>query len=179
MHMSRQANKWADFTVLGVDPGLASTGWGVVLKAQGSASEDGQARFKAQGWGVIKTDPGLTREGRLEIVYSELQTVIKKCQPDLVAIEEVYFGKNAKTAMMVGQAQGVAMLAASSLGIKVCLLSPLQVKNAVVGYGRAEKAQVQELVKKQLGMQELPKPNHAADGLAVALTALVTNFELK
>lgn len=169
--MSSQEN----LVILGVDPGLASTGWGVIkklkVKSEKLKMKDGWGAIK---YGVIRTKAGEVREERLQKIYDELQKLIKKYQPDLMAIEEVFFGKNAKTAMMVGQAQGVAVLAAVNLGKAIETFTPLQVKNAIVGYGRAEKRQVQVMVQKQLEMSKIPKPDDAADGLAVALTAAVT-----
>lgn len=162
--------------VLGIDPGLASTGWGVVDKSEikNQRSKIRTEKLKVLGYGVIKTKPGVKRAERLKKIYEELSGLIEKYQPELVVVEEVFFGKNAKTAMMVGQAQGVIMLAAVNLERPVLVVTPLQVKNAVCGYGRAEKGQVQAMVQRQLGMGEKPKSDDAADALAVALTAAVT-----
>lgn len=157
--------------ILGIDPGLASTGWGAIQKLK-SKNE----KLKVLGYGVIRTQSLLERAERLRKIYEELSGLIKRYQPELVVVEEVFFGKNAKTAMMVGQGQGVAMLAAVNLKRPVLVVTPLQVKNAVCGYGRAEKGQVQAMVQRQLGMNEKPKPDDAADALATALTAAVTRI---
>ena len=166
-------------TILGIDPGLASVGWGAVGKGVGNREQATVGSdWSVLGYGVVRTKAGAARPKRLKKIYKELTGLIKKFQPDLLAVEEVFFGKNAKTAMMVGQAQGVAVLAAVNLGVKVIGVTPLQVKNAIVGYGRAEKEQIQIMIQQQLGMKKRPKPDDAADALAVALTAAVSNFDI-
>lgn len=168
-------SSFTNFVIVGIDPGLASTGWGVIKELK---VKSGKLKVK-DGWelikyGVIRTKVEEVREERLKIIYDELQEVIKNYSPNLVAIEDVFFGKNAKTAMLVGQAQGVAILAAVNLGKGVRSFTPLQVKNAITGYGRAEKVQIQKMIQEQLFLKEIPKPDDAADALAVALTAAVT-----
>lgn len=154
---------------MGIDPGLANTGWGVIKMS------NVKEKWEAVQWGVIRTRPGTKKGERLKEIYEELQEIIQKYQPNLVAIEEVFFGKNAKTAMMVGEARGVIILAALNAKILIEEFTPLQVKSAIVGYGRAEKTQIQKMVRQELNLPEIPKPDDAADGLAAALTAAVTS----
>ncbi len=147
--------------ILGIDPGVATTGWAVISD-------------QTVDYGVIKTKAGIPMPERLAKIYCELNKIIKKFAPDICAIEEIYFGKNAKTAMMVGQARGVAVLAAINAKMKMAEFTPLQVKTAITGYGRAEKMQIQKMVQKLLSLDELPKPDDAADALAVAICAAVS-----
>ena len=148
--------------VMGIDPGTATTGWGIVKKMQ-------NANCKMQNYGTIKTEAKTEFPERLKKIYRELRKIIKKYKPNVVVIEELFFAKNVKTAISVGQARGVAILAAVQSGIEVREFTPLQIKQALVGYGRAEKFQVQKMVKALLGLKEIPKPDDAADALAVAI----------
>lgn len=147
--------------IFGIDPGFAIVGYGVV-EYKGN-------KFRTIAHGVIKTQTKYTFPERLKIVYDELTILLKQHNPDYVAIEELFFNKNVKTAINVGQARGVQMLAAINQGAEVYEYTPLQIKQGVVGYGRAQKKQVQEMVKIILGLKETPKPDDAADALAVAI----------
>ncbi len=147
--------------ILGIDPGIAIVGYGI-LEVQGSS-------HRALSYGIIETHKDETLPDRLGQIYEGMTTLIDRYQPDEVAMEELFFNKNAKTAIMVGQARGVEVLAAVHKGLKVYEYTPLQAKQAVVGYGRADKRQVQENVKVLLSLKEIPRPDDAADALAIAL----------
>ncbi len=147
--------------ILGIDPGLASTGYGVV------ALRDG--RLTALDGGVIETDAGVARELRLADIYEEIEQLLSTHAPDAVALEELYFGQNVRTAFAVGHARGVVMLAAGRHRLPCAGYTPQKVKSAVCGNGRAEKDQVARMVKLLLGLTEEPRPDHAADALAVAI----------
>jgi len=148
-------------TVLGLDPGLARMGYGAI-RTEGN-------RFKALFYGTLETFPDEGDPERLARLYDGLRGLIRRQRPDSVAIEELFFSKNVKTAMGVAQARGVALLVCGQEGIPVFSLKPGQVKQAVTGYGSAEKGQVQRMVKLLLGLQETPKPDDTADALAVAI----------
>jgi crossover junction endodeoxyribonuclease RuvC len=147
--------------ILGVDPGTAITGYGLI-SYQGN-------HLKHIEYGVIRTSPEQTPPQRLKKLFQELQTIIVQYRPDVMAIEELFFNRNVTTALAVGQARGVAILAAATLDVEVAEYTPLQVKQAVVGYGRAEKQQIQEMVRILLCLPTCPKPDDAADGLAIAI----------
>jgi len=147
--------------ILGIDPGLASTGYGVV------ALQDG--RLTALDGGVIETPAGLARELRLADIYEEIEQLLSAHVPDAVALEELYFGQNVRTAFAVGHARGVVMLAAGRHRLPCASYTPQKVKAAVCGNGRADKDQVARMVKMLLGLTEEPRPDHAADALAVAI----------
>ena len=147
--------------VLGIDPGTAHTGYGVVLsRASELAALDG---------GVIGTGPSEALERRLARIHTRLCDLISEHRPDAVAVEELYFGQNARTAFAVGQARGVAMLAAGMAGVPCFSYTPQAVKRAVCGSGAAPKEQVQRMVGALLALPEPPAPDHAADALAVAI----------
>ena len=148
--------------ILGIDPGIGRTGWGVI-EAQNS-------KFKAQSFGCIETEPKSETPGRLFAIYDEISNIIKEYQPEVMAIEELFFNKNVKTALVVGQARGVIILTSSQNHLPLAIYTPLQVKIALTGYGRAEKQQVGKMVKTLLGLPEVPKPDDTADALAIALT---------
>jgi len=148
---------------LGIDPGTAILGYGCVN------AEKNKNRLLS--YGCIKTPKELDDASRLKIIYRELTKLIKKFKPDCLAVEEIFFFKNSKTVISVSQARGAAILTAANLGIPVYEFTPLQVKQAVSSYGRAEKQQVQKMVKLLLGLAEIPKPDDAADALAVAICA--------
>ena len=148
--------------VLGFDPGTASTGWGVI-------EQDG-SRLKSLGYGCIVTSAKDDTHVRLRRIYDQALGLIKRFSPDVVVLEELFVNVNVKTALAVGQAKGVLYLAASGLDTTPCEYSPLQIKQAVTGYGRASKIQVQEMTKVILGLERIPQPDHAADALAVAIT---------
>ncbi len=147
--------------IFGIDPGYAIVGYGVV--------EYTGNKFRTIDFGSIITEPKYTFPERLKMVYDELTILLDKYNPDCVAIEELFFNKNVKTAINVGQARGVQLLAAINKGAEVYEYTPLQIKQGVVGYGRAEKKQVQEMVRVILGLKQVPKPDDTADALAVAI----------
>jgi crossover junction endodeoxyribonuclease RuvC len=147
--------------VLGIDPGTANTGYGVVAP--------GGARLVALDGGVIETSPGLEAGERLAVIHGRIGELIEAYHPDALAIEDVYFGANARSAFAVGQARGVVMLAAGQRGVRCFSYTPQQVKGAVCGSGRAGKGQVQRMVQALLSLADLPSPDHAADALAVAI----------
>ncbi|MGE5631096.1 MAG: crossover junction endodeoxyribonuclease RuvC [Caulobacteraceae bacterium] len=147
--------------ILGVDPGIAILGYGLV----GYEAN----KFTVIDYGAITTEAGTPMSRRLTLIYDDLINLIVKYKPDVFAVEELFFNKNIKTALTVGHARGVAVLAASKSGVPVYEYTPLQVKQAVVGYGRAEKKQIQQMVKILLNLREIPKPDDVADALAVAL----------
>jgi len=147
--------------ILGVDPGIAILGYGLV-KYEAN-------RFTVIDYGAITTDAGINMSARLTIIYDRLIDIIERYNPDAFAIEELFFNKNIKTALTVGHARGVAVLAGSKSGVQVYEYTPLQVKQAVVGYGRADKNQMQQMVKVILNLGEIPKPDDVADALAVAI----------
>ncbi len=147
--------------ILGIDPGYAIMGYGI-LEMKGNT-------FKVLAYGSITTDANMYMADRLKCIYSDLTEIISKYEPDELAIEDLFFNTNTKTAIKVGQARGVAILAAANFGMEVWEYTPLQIKQALVGYGRAEKKQVQEMVKTILNLKEVPKPDDTADALAVAI----------
>jgi crossover junction endodeoxyribonuclease RuvC len=148
-------------TVIGIDPGLASTGWGVV-RFDGS-------RFLHIGHGVVKTDPETPLPQRLRIIHSAIKKLLTKYAPTEAGVEELFFSKNTSSAMQVAHARGVVLLALGERGIPVGCYSPQHVKQAVIGRGKADKDQVQRLVGVVLGLAEVPGPDHAADALAIAI----------
>ena len=150
--------------ILGIDPGIADTGYGVVREDKG--------RLSCLAYGSIKTAAGLDLSDRLLEMAEELEKVIKKYRPEAVAVEQLFFNKNVRTALIVGQARGAALLVLRRHGLRVVDLSPSQVKQAVASYGRADKKQVQKMVKFILGLKDLPQPDDAADALAIAIGAL-------
>jgi len=150
--------------VLGIDPGTASTGYGVVAQRGG--------RLLALDGGVVETAAGLPLERRLATIHARVGELLDEHAPAAVAIEDLYFGANARSALAVGQARGVVLLAAGQRGLACGSYTPQQVKSAVCGSGRAEKLQVQQMVQRLLALPELPRPDHAADALAVAICHL-------
>ncbi|MEX1140763.1 MAG: crossover junction endodeoxyribonuclease RuvC [Thermoleophilaceae bacterium] len=147
--------------VLGIDPGTANTGYGVVV-ARGH-------RFGALDGGVIRTSEPQPIEQRLATIHARVGELIAEHRPDAVAVEELYFGQNVRTAFAVGQARGVVLLAAGSAGVPCSSYTPQQIKQAVCGSGAAAKDQVQRMVGALLSLAEPPRPDHAADALAVAI----------
>lgn len=147
--------------ILGIDPGIATTGVGVIKK-EGS-------KFKFIHYGVIKTTPDINLPARLGSLYEQLNTLILLHKPEAVAVEELFFNKNTKTAMVVAQARGVILLCAQISNIKVTGYTPPQIKLAVCGYGKAAKNQVQHMVKRLLNLEVIPRPDDAADALAIAI----------
>jgi crossover junction endodeoxyribonuclease RuvC len=152
--------------VLGIDPGLASTGYGVVATGEAAG---GAGRIVALDGGVIRTPAGRPHERRLAEIHGSVAALLDKHVPGAVALEELYFGQNARTAFAVGQSRGVVMLAAGQRGIACTSYTPQQVKGAVCGSGRAGKEQVARMVKVLLGLATEPRSDHIADALAVAI----------
>jgi crossover junction endodeoxyribonuclease RuvC len=147
--------------IIGIDPGIAILGFGVV--------EYNNNKFKVLDYGAITTTPKFKLPERIEIIYDSLEEIFEKYKPDAVAYEELFFNSNAKTALIVGQARGAAVLCAQKKKLNIYEYTPLQVKQAVVGYGRADKKQVQTMVKVLLNLKEVPKPDDVADALAIAI----------
>lgn len=147
--------------VLGIDPGTANTGYGVV--------ESSGSRLRALDGGVISTRAGVALERRLADIHGHVAALIEEHSPDAIAVEELYFGANVRTAFAVGQGRGVVLLAAGERGVPVRSYTPQQVKGAVCGSGRADKQQVAKMVARLLGLASPPRPDHASDALAVAI----------
>ncbi|HEV7640947.1 MAG TPA: crossover junction endodeoxyribonuclease RuvC [Gaiellaceae bacterium] len=147
--------------VLGIDPGTAACGYGIVQE------NAGRLRATCHGW--WRTSPRERPEARLLTIFTGVQELIAEHAPDAVALEESYVGADARIALSVGQARGAVLVAAASVGVACTEYSPATVKQAVCGYGRADKDQVGKMVKAILALEEVPKPNHAADALAVAI----------
>ena len=147
--------------ILGIDPGIAIVGYGIVdIKGNSISMVE---------YGCITTSSNSRLPDRLFFIMNEMTDIINEFKPDEMAIEELFFNKNTKTAITVAEARGVEILAAKQSGLEIYEYTPLQIKQAVVGYGRAEKQQVQEMVKILLNLSERPKPDDAADALAVAI----------
>lgn len=147
--------------IFGIDPGYAILGWGIIEKTGN--------RFQAVEYGAITTDKDIEMPVRLEMLYNGLREIIEEQKPDVASIEKLYFNTNTTTALNVGQARGVAILACVKGGLEVAEYTPLQIKQALVGYGRADKKQVQYMVKTMLNLREIPKPDDTADALAAAI----------
>ncbi len=149
--------------VLGIDPGIARVGFGVVETENG-------ADVHFVECGLIATKPELTLQDRLKEIYQDLEVIIKKTKPQLLSCEKLYFQNNAKTALDVGQARGIVLLAASHFNLPVFELTPLQVKQSVTGYGKATKQQVEDMIIQILHLNFVPKPDDVADAIAIALS---------
>ena len=156
--------------ILGIDPGTATTGYGIIKKPRNKND-----KIKAVDFGCITTCSKLAPEKRLNILNNELNKLIKKHQPEILAVENVYFFKNLKTAMPVSQAKGVVLLTAAKKKIPVYEFTPLQVKMAITGYGKAEKKQVQKMIQVLLDLDKIPKKllDDSADALGIALCYLI------
>ncbi len=152
--------------ILGIDPGIARTGWGIVEKEK--------QNLKAVSFGCIETDKNQTPSERLLIIYTFLHDLIQTQKPDVVVVEQLFFNKNVKTALIVGHARGIVLLSAAERKIPVFEYTPLQVKMALTGYGRAEKGQIGQMVKILLKLKEIPKLDDTADALAIAITHAFT-----
>jgi len=152
---------------LGIDPGTATTGYGLVR-----LMPDGE--LVAVSFGIISTPKESAAPARLEMLYKELRALLKKHKPDTAAVEKLFFQSNVKTALAVGQARGVVMLSLQQAGLEIFEYTPNEVKQAVAGYGGADKKQVQDMVRALLGLDSIPKPDDAADALAIAITHLNT-----
>jgi len=151
--------------VLGVDPGTATTGYALV-------AEDVEGNARLVRFGVIETRAHEAMAVRLRAIHADLSALIRESAPEAMAVEELFFSRNVTTALSVGQARGVVLLAAAQAGLPVYEYKPAEVKQALVGYGRASKAQVQEMVRMMLGLPEIPRPDDAADAIAVAICHL-------
>lgn len=147
--------------VLGIDPGYAIVGYGVI--------DYEKNKFKVVEYGAITTEAGEDMNMRFKTIHEDLNSIIERTNPDFMAIEELFFNSNQKTAINVAQARGVLLLSALNHNVRIYEYTPLQVKQAVAGYGRAEKKQVQLLVKSLLGLSSVPKPDDTADALAIAI----------
>ncbi|MDD5369989.1 MAG: crossover junction endodeoxyribonuclease RuvC [Anaerolineaceae bacterium] len=151
--------------IIGIDPGTATTGYGLITDAA-----DGSLGLI--DYGVITTPPNLCMPERLVILYHQLEEILLLHQPTGGAVEKLFFQRNVTTAIAVGQARGVALLSLAEAGLKIAEYTPMEVKQAVVGYGGADKNQVQQMVRALLGLKDVPKPDDAADALAVAICHL-------
>lgn len=147
--------------IIGLDPGIADTGYGII--------DCNKGKMTCLGYGSIKTGPKLDMIDRLEILDAELEKIIIKYKPEIAAVEKLFFNKNVKTALTVGQARGVLLLRIKKSNLKLVEFTPGQIKQAVCAYGQASKLQVQKMVKMILGLKELPQPDDAADALAAAI----------
>lgn len=147
--------------VIGIDPGTAITGWGVV---EGAGNQ-----LEMVAGGVVRTEAGLPLAERLQKIYRELTVLIRQWQPEAAAIEELFFSKNAKTALVVGHGRGVAMLALANADLSIMEYKPLEVKQALTGHGGADKTQMQHMIQLLLELPEPPRPDDVADALAVAI----------
>jgi crossover junction endodeoxyribonuclease RuvC len=152
---------------LGIDPGIATTGYGLVR-----LTRDGE--LVAVSFGIISTPKDSSAPARLEMLFDQLKVLLKKYKPDTAAVEKLFFQSNVKTALSVGQARGVIMLCLQKAGIEPFEYTPNEVKQAVAGYGGADKRQVQDMVRALLQLDSIPKPDDAADALAIAITHLNT-----
>ncbi|MCH5303320.1 MAG: crossover junction endodeoxyribonuclease RuvC [Ruminococcus sp.] len=148
--------------ILGIDPGYAIVGWGLV--------EYKHNTFRPLRYGAITTDADMDFNLRLKVIYDDLSQIINTFKPDAMAIEKLYFTTNQKTAILVAEARGVILLAAQKNELPIFEYTPLQVKTAVTGYGKAKKPQVMEMTRRLLKLPEIPKPDDTADALAIALT---------
>ena len=148
--------------VMGIDPGTAIVGFGII--------DYEKNKYNCVDYGVILTDKDLNVEDRLEIVYDKLTKILKKYSPEYIAVEDLFYFKNNKTVISVAQARGIILLTAKQNKIPITSYTPLQVKMGITGYGKAEKKQVQLMVQKFLNLKEIPKPDDAADALAICIT---------
>lgn len=157
--------------VLGIDCGIATTGWSIVMSEKNN--------FKAIDFGVIKTAKSENMPKRLKIIFDECEKLIKKFKPDEIAVESLFYFKNQKTVISVSQARGIILLCSEKNKRKVFDYTPLQVKMAICGYGKAQKDQVQRLVKMLFKLKSIPKPDDAADALAISYCHLINNTRLQ
>ncbi|MBQ7505353.1 MAG: crossover junction endodeoxyribonuclease RuvC [Ruminococcus sp.] len=148
--------------ILGIDPGYAIVGWGLV--------EYNNNSFRPIRYGAVTTDADMDFNKRLKVIYDDVSEIINTFKPEALAIERLYFTTNQKTAIMVAEARGVILLAAQQYNLPIYEYTPLQVKTAVTGYGKAQKPQVMEMTRRLLNLQYVPKPDDTADALAIAIT---------
>jgi len=156
--------------ILGIDPGLADTGWAIIKK---------EKPLKLISYGCIKTKKEENFAKRLGLIHNKINELIKDYKPDQLAIEEIFFAKNAKTAIKIAQVTGVVKFTGQDCNLDVFEYTPLNVKMTITGYGRADKKQIQVMVSKLLNLKDKITPSHAADAVAVCLTHLNTNHKLK
>ena len=147
--------------ILGIDPGYGITGFGLIEAQRG--------QYRLLNCGAITTPAGMDFSARLEIIYEDMKQLLEVAKPDAVAIEELFFGQNVTTGIGVAQSRGVILLAIRQAGLEVCSYKPVQVKQAVVGYGNATKHQVMDMTRRILNLAQMPKPDDAADAIAIAL----------
>lgn len=157
--------------ILGIDPGTARMGWGVIRSLKGVQS--------LLAFGCITTSADLPAEDRLLILRQELEKLLRTYKPNLVGVEKLFFAKNTKTALKVAEARGIVLVTLRGACIPIMEFTPLQVKQTLTGYGRADKRQMQIMVKTLLKLKDIPKPDDAADALAIAITAVVTKSSTK
>jgi crossover junction endodeoxyribonuclease RuvC len=155
--------------ILGIDPGLALTGWAIL---------DNKEEIKLIKYGCIKTRKEQEENKRLFNLYNKLKKIINKYKPQALSIEKLFFNTNAKTAFTIGEARGVIKMCATLNKLPIYEFTPLQIKDSIVGYGRADKNQVQQMVKMHLKLDKIPKPDDAADAVAAALTYCFFNQNL-
>ncbi len=160
--------------ILGIDPGTAIVGWGII----DTGASHNVEKAVCLGYGVITTDKSMSDSLRLVAIASGLEGVLKEYTPNLVGVEKLFFSNNQKTVMTVSQARGVILLVLEQQGVPLLEFTPLQVKQALTGYGRAEKSQMQQMTKLLLKLPSIPQPDDAADALAIALTAAQTKVGL-
>lgn len=153
--------KYRNMIILGIDPGYAIVGWGAVRYERG--------RFTPLAFGAVTTPAGMDFSRRLDVIYEGVYTLLATHRPEALAVEKLYFKNNQKTAIEVAEARGVILLAAQKAGVPLYEYTPLQVKSAVTGYGKAEKPQVMEMTRRLLRLTEVPKPDDTADALAIAI----------
>ena len=157
--------------ILGIDPGYAIIGYGVIDHLPGD-------QFHVAAYGAITTDAGTPFESRLSKIYDDMNYVIERTRPEVMAIEKLYFTNNKTTGIGVGEARGVVLLAAAQHGLRIYEYTPNEIKLSVTGYGRAEKKQVMEMTRDLLGLEKVPRPDDTADALAVAITHAHTSTSL-
>ncbi len=153
-------------TILGIDPGFGRVGWGVIRQEN--------SRLRAIDYGVIDTPAGTPFTKRLQLIFTKVQDLLQQYQPELGGVERLFFSRNTTTAMQVSEARGVILLAFAQAGVPVHECTPQAVKQALVSYGRADKTQIQRMVKVLLNLPTIPKPDDVADALAIAVTAAAT-----
>ena len=154
--------------ILGIDPGYGITGFGIIEADRGNSV--------LLGCGAITTPAGADFSARLEMIYEDMRSLLEKAKPDAVAIEELFFGQNVTTGIGVAQSRGVILLAIRQAGVPVFSYKPMQVKQAVVGYGNATKHQVQDMTKRLLHLEQMPKPDDAADAIAICHARSATSL---
>lgn len=152
---------YVQMVILGIDPGYATVGYGVIEYQRG--------KFRVLDYGAVTTPAGLDFSNRLQIIYEGICELCDRFKPDCMSVEELFFNTNITTGIQVGHARGVIMLAGHQKGVEFNEYTPLQVKQSVVGYGRAEKHQVMEMTRQLLGLEKIPRPDDAADALALAI----------